>query len=127
MAPPQRPMPRRPIAPPPRQTSRRAAHRCRIMVKSTGVKVSLPSITPDPVWDALLAWYERHGRDLPWRQTRDPYAILVSEIMLQQTQVDRVLPKYHAFLAAFPSFAELAAAPTDTVIRAWAPLGYNQR
>jgi A/G-specific adenine glycosylase len=97
------------------------------MVKSIGVKVSLPPITPAPVWDALLAWYAQQGRDLPWRQTRDPYAILVSEIMLQQTQVDRVLPKYYAFLAAFPTFAELAAAPTDAVIRAWAPLGYNQR
>ncbi len=96
-------------------------------MKSTGVKVSPPSITPAPVWDALLAWYGRQGRDLPWRQTCDPYAILVSEIMLQQTQVDRVLPKYHAFLAAFPNFAELAVAPTDAVIRAWAPLGYNQR
>ncbi len=97
------------------------------MVKCIGVKASLSPITPAPVWDALLAWYARQGRDLPWRQTRDPYAILVSEIMLQQTQVDRVLPKYHAFLAAFPSFAALAAASTDAVIRAWAPLGYNQR
>jgi A/G-specific adenine glycosylase len=91
------------------------------------VKASLPVFDPAPVWDVLLAWYAQHGRDLPWRATRDPYAILVSEIMLQQTQVDRVLPKYAAFLEAFPTFADLAAAPTDGVIRAWAPLGYNQR
>ncbi len=82
---------------------------------------------PADVQTALLAWYDRWGRDLPWRHTRDPYAILVAEIMLQQTQVERVIPKYHAFLAVFPSFAALAAAPTDTVIRAWSGLGYNQR
>lgn len=82
---------------------------------------------PAPVWDALLAWYARQGRTLPWRQTRDPYHILVSEIMLQQTQVDRVIPKYQAFLLAFPSFAALAAAPTEAVIREWSGLGYNQR
>lgn len=83
--------------------------------------------TPDPLWPALVAWYDRAGRDLPWRHTQDPYAILVSEIMLQQTQVDRVIPKYHAFLAAFPTLADLAAAPTDAIIRAWAGLGYNRR
>jgi A/G-specific adenine glycosylase len=77
--------------------------------------------------ERLLAWYAASGRDLPWRRTRDPYAILVSEVMLQQTQVERVLPKYHAFLARFPTLAALAAAPTAEVIRAWAPLGYNVR
>ena len=82
---------------------------------------------PAPVWDALLTWYAAHGRDLPWRHTRDPYPILVSEIMLQQTQVDRVLPKYLAFLSAFPTLVDLAAAPTDAVIREWSGLGYNQR
>ena len=76
---------------------------------------------------ALLAWYERNRRDLPWRRTRDPYRVLVSEIMLQQTQVDRVLPKYHAFLERFPSLADLAAATPGDVIRAWAGLGYNRR
>lgn len=76
---------------------------------------------------AILDWYGREGRDLPWRRTRDPYAILVSEMMLQQTQVDRVLPKYHAFLGSYPSFAALAAAPTADVIRAWQGLGYNLR
>src|SRR5690348_14756951 len=75
----------------------------------------------------LLAWYERAGRKLPWRETDDPYAILVSEMMLQQTQVDRVLPKYREFLERFPTLAALAEAPTAEVIRAWAPLGYNMR
>ena len=76
---------------------------------------------------ALLEWFAAAGRDLPWRRTRDPYKIMVSEIMLQQTQVDRVIPKYHAFLEAFPTLAALAAAPTADVIRAWSGLGYNRR
>src|SRR5581483_4865161 len=76
---------------------------------------------------ALLEWFAAAGRDLPWRHTRDPYRIMVSEIMLQQTQVDRVIPKYHAFLAAFPTLEALAAAPTAEVIRAWSGLGYNRR
>ena len=75
----------------------------------------------------LLSWFEQSGRNLPWRHTRDPYRIMVSEIMLQQTQVDRVIPKYHAFLEAFPTLEALAAAPTADVIRAWAGLGYNRR
>ena len=75
----------------------------------------------------LLAWYRRHGRDLPWRRTREPYRILVSEIMLQQTQVDRVLPKYHQFLDRYPTMEALAAAPVDDVRRLWYPLGYNVR
>ncbi|MFM7678187.1 MAG: A/G-specific adenine glycosylase [Roseiflexaceae bacterium] len=76
---------------------------------------------------ALLAWFVAHGRDLPWRHTRDPYRILVSELMLQQTQVERVIPKYHAFLAQFPDVQTLAAAPTSAVITAWQGLGYNRR
>ena len=76
---------------------------------------------------ALLQWYRVHQRDLPWRSTTDAYAILVSEIMLQQTQVERVLPKYHQFLAAFPTLVDLAAAPTSDVITVWATLGYNSR
>ncbi len=79
-------------------------------------------------WRLLLDWYGREGRaSLPWRQTRDPYAILVSEVMLQQTQVERVIPKYYAFLERFPTLAELAEASTADVIRAWAGLGYNTR
>jgi len=75
----------------------------------------------------LLAWYRRHGRDLPWRKTDDPYHILVSEIMLQQTQVDRVLPKYGEWLQKYPSLAALAAAPEQEVAATWYPLGYNVR
>jgi A/G-specific adenine glycosylase len=75
----------------------------------------------------LLAWYGRHGRDLPWRKTSDPYHILVSEIMLQQTQVDRVLPKYAEWLAKYPSMHALAAAPDGEVAKTWYPLGYNIR
>jgi A/G-specific adenine glycosylase len=75
----------------------------------------------------LLAWYDRHGRDLPWRHTPDPYHILVSEIMLQQTQVDRVLPKYHEWIGKYPSLHALAGAPEEDVARTWYPLGYNIR
>ncbi|HVG85398.1 MAG TPA: A/G-specific adenine glycosylase [Vicinamibacterales bacterium] len=75
----------------------------------------------------LLGWYRAHGRDLPWRNTDDPYHILVSEIMLQQTQVDRVLPKYQEWLARYPTFAVLADAPPDEVLATWYPLGYNIR
>ena len=75
----------------------------------------------------LLAWFRSHGRRLPWRETRDPYAILVAEVMLQQTQVDRVIPRYLAFLERFPTLEELARAPTAEVIREWAGLGYNRR
>jgi A/G-specific adenine glycosylase len=75
----------------------------------------------------LLTWYRRYGRDLPWRKTSDPYKILVSEVMLQQTQVDRVIPKYHEFLERYPSFQHLAEALTDDVKKTWYPLGYNIR
>src|ERR1700716_1247844 len=75
----------------------------------------------------LLTWYRRHGRDLPWRKTDDPYHILVSEIMLQQTQVDRVLPKYAEWLEKYPSFDALASAAEHDVPSTWYPLGYNIR
>jgi A/G-specific adenine glycosylase len=76
---------------------------------------------------ALLAWFERHGRDLPWRRTRDPYAVLVSEVMLQQTQVERVVGRYLAWLERWPTVEALANAPLGDVIRAWQGLGYNRR
>ncbi|HEY6695584.1 MAG TPA: A/G-specific adenine glycosylase [Solirubrobacteraceae bacterium] len=76
---------------------------------------------------SLLAWYERVKRPLPWRQTRDPYALLVSEVMLQQTQAQRVVPYYEAFLAAFPDPPSLAAAAPSAVLKAWSGLGYNRR
>jgi A/G-specific adenine glycosylase len=75
----------------------------------------------------LLAWYDENGRDLPWRRTTDPYHILVSEIMLQQTPVDRVLPKYHEWLDRYPTFDALATAPEADLTRTWYPLGYNIR
>jgi A/G-specific adenine glycosylase len=77
---------------------------------------------------SLLDWYRAHGRaHLPWRKTRDPYRVLVSEFMLQQTQVDRVIPLYEAFIAAFPDFAALAAADAGDAVRLWRGLGYNSR
>ena len=75
----------------------------------------------------LLDWYREHGRDLPWRRTRDPYAILVSEVMLQQTQVERVVLRYLAWLDRWPTVEALAAAPAAEVIREWQGLGYNRR
>jgi A/G-specific adenine glycosylase len=75
----------------------------------------------------LLAWFEEHRRDLPWRRTRDPYRVLVSEVMLQQTQVPRVIPRYVDWIARWPTVVALAAAGRDEVIRAWQGLGYNRR
>ena len=75
----------------------------------------------------LLGWFAEHGRDLPWRRTRDPYAILVSEVMLQQTQVERVIPRYLAWLERWPTVSALAAASPADVIREWQGLGYNRR
>jgi A/G-specific adenine glycosylase len=75
----------------------------------------------------LMAWFADNGRDLPWRGTRDPYAILVSEVMLQQTQVPRVVPRYLEWLERWPTADALASAPRADVIRAWQGLGYNRR
>lgn len=81
----------------------------------------------DDVASRLLAWYGKSGRDLPWRKTRDPYRIWLSEIMLQQTTVAAVIPYYERFLQRFPSLEELAKAPLDDVIALWAGLGYYSR
>jgi len=75
----------------------------------------------------LLSWYRRYGRTLPWRTTDDPYHVLVSEVMLQQTQVERVLPKYDEWLTKYPSLDALADASEADVVRTWYPLGYNIR
>jgi A/G-specific adenine glycosylase len=75
----------------------------------------------------LSDWFAANGRELPWRHTRDPYAILVSEVMLQQTQVDRVVPRYRAWLERWPTVDSVAAAPSADVIREWQGLGYNRR
>jgi A/G-specific adenine glycosylase len=91
------------------------------------ILADVDSVRIDTVRAALLTWFAANRRDLPWRHSRDPYRILVSEVMLQQTQVDRVLPYYQAFLERFPDAEALAAAPTAEVIRLWAGLGYNRR
>ncbi|HPR16539.1 MAG TPA: hypothetical protein PLW58_11170, partial [Smithella sp.] len=75
----------------------------------------------------MLAWYNRNQRLLPWRKTKDPYRIWISEIMLQQTQVDTVIPYYHRFLKTFPSVSSLASAPLQDVLKAWENLGYYSR
>src|SRR5258705_403943 len=80
-----------------------------------------------PLRRDILAWYVRNKRDLPWRRTRDPYAIWVSEIMLQQTRVETVAPYYERFLTRFPDVATLARAPESAVLAAWSGLGYYRR
>jgi A/G-specific adenine glycosylase len=75
----------------------------------------------------LLAWYDRERRDFPWRRTRDPYAVLVSEVMLQQTQASRVVVRFERFMRRFPTAASLADAPPSAVLAEWAGLGYNRR
>ena len=84
-------------------------------------------MTLDELQTDLLAWFGRQGRDLPWRKTRDPYAILVAEIMLQQTQVSRVIARWTAWLERWPTVESLAAAAPADVVRAWSGLGYNRR
>lgn len=100
--------------------------------KSAPRRTRQPAVSIEPgakrrFQNRLLKWYRRYGRDLPWRKTSDPYKVLVSEVMLQQTQVDRVIPKYHEFLERYPSFHDLAKAPVEEVRETWYPLGYNIR
>jgi A/G-specific adenine glycosylase len=85
------------------------------------------ALKPNLFRRALLAWYRQHGRDLPWRRTRDPYAIVVSELMLQQTQVATVIPYFHNWLQRFPTFQALAEADESDVLHAWQGLGYYAR
>src|SRR5439155_1849486 len=80
-----------------------------------------------PMDELLRVWFAANGRDLPWRRTRDPYAILVSEVMLQQTQVERVVPRYLRWLKRWPTVDALGAAATADVLREWQGLGYNRR
>ncbi len=108
-------------------TKSRTTKSPRRTTKSTPSSVPLARGVKQRFQRRLLTWYKEHGRDLPWRKTSDPYHILVSEVMLQQTQVDRVIPKYHEFLARYPTFAELAGAPVAEVKQTWYPLGYNIR
>ena len=81
----------------------------------------------DEVRAALLAWFAGNARDLPWRRTRDPYRVLVSEVMLQQIQVSRAIPFYHAFIERFPTIRDLATAPLADAIRVWGDLGRYRR
>lgn len=87
----------------------------------------MPTISIKSFQKMILDHYKKYGRALPWRETNDPYAILVSEVMLQQTQVDRVIPKYLAWLQRFPTFQTLAQAPLPTILKMWQGLGYNRR
>lgn len=108
------------------------ASSCKAVGPYDGPRVKRPPPLPAPArrqWfrRRLLTWYRANGRSLPWRETDDPYHILVSEIMLQQTQVDRVLPKYHEWLERYPSLEALADAEDEDVVQTWRPLGYNIR
>jgi A/G-specific adenine glycosylase len=87
----------------------------------------MPAMSGQTMESAVLAWYDQNGLDLPWRRTHDAYAILVSEVMLQQTQVARVVPRYLDWLERWPTVEALAAATPAEVIRAWSGLGYNRR
>lgn len=91
------------------------------------MKGNLDSTTIRKFQRQVYAWFDREGRTLPWRTTKNPYRILVSEMMLQQTQVERVLPKYREFLRAFPTLRALSKASTGDVLRLWQGLGYNRR
>ena len=84
-------------------------------------------IQKSAIQSSLLQWFEKNGRDLPWRKTRDPYAIWVSEIMLQQTQVTTVIPYYENFLKSFPTLRHLAKANLSKVLKVWEGLGYYSR
>jgi A/G-specific adenine glycosylase len=102
------------------------------MPRAARLEVCLATALPDAAWQQrfrrrLLAWFRRHARDLPWRHTRDPYAVWVSEIMLQQTQVATVIGYYARFLQAFPTIVDLAAADEQQVLRQWEGLGYYRR
>lgn len=104
----------------PSGTTRRELH-------ETPHPAAAPPSKPLTFAPQLLDWYAAHHRPFPWRATKDPYALLVSEMMLQQTQAARVVPYYERFLARFPDPATLAAAPPREVLRAWSGLGYNRR
>ena len=107
--------------------ARRTARRSNRQRDGAPPSIAVPPSSKRRFQRRLLKWYREHGRDLPWRRTSDPYHILVSEIMLQQTQVDRVVPKYHQFLEQYPNFKALAAARVTDVKKVWYPLGYNIR
>jgi A/G-specific adenine glycosylase len=93
-------------------------------------KARTPPLAPSQIrafQKKVYKYYDNHGRDLPWRKRVTPYRVLVSEIMLQQTQVDRVIEKYKEFLSAFPDFKTLAKAPLPKLLKIWSGMGYNRR
>ena len=89
--------------------------------------MAAPDNSPSEIKSRLLTWFHQAARDLPWRRTTDPYKILLSEFMLQQTQVDTVIPYYHKFLEEFPTILDLAKASQSSVLKAWEGLGYYAR
>jgi len=99
----------------------------RVSKRAGGPAGAVPSLDIPALHRSLVAWFRRHQRDMPWRQTRDAYRIWVSEIMLQQTQVSTATPYYLRFVERFPDAGALAAAPIDEVLAAWAGLGYYRR
>lgn len=119
--------PRKPSVVPARKTARAAGAKTATGRRATAPAPVLTASAKRTFRTKLLGWYRAQGRSLPWRETDDPYHILVSEVMLQQTQVDRVLPKYHEWLAKFPSLDVLAGADEHDVAETWRPLGYNIR
>ena len=94
---------------------------------AVSVPITPPPGLPEGLRDAILAWYDARGRSLPFRGITDPYAVLVSEVMAQQTQISRVAPAWTAFMATFPTIRDLAAATPADVLRAWRGMGYNRR
>src|SRR5690606_4559838 len=96
-------------------------------VVGTSVDEQLDSGQAMSIRTKLLSWYEKNKRDLPWRRERDPYKIWVSEVMLQQTRVDTVIPYYERFMRRFPTLEDLASASEEEVIKAWEGLGYYSR
>jgi len=99
----------------------------KIPLKPRGRRQNPPASSHVAIRRALLAWFRAHARALPWRETRDPYAIWVSEVMLQQTQIATVIPYYQRFLEAFPTVSDLAKAPLERVLELWSGLGYYRR
>ena len=99
----------------------------KIPLKPRGRRQDPPASSPVAIRRALLAWFRSHARALPWRETRDPYAIWVAEVMLQQTQIATVIPYYRRFLEVFPTVSDLAKAPLERVLELWSGLGYYRR
>lgn len=96
-------------------------------VSSTTKKYQMTPSEREAFQTAFMAWYDEHRRDLPWRQNQEPYRVWLSEIMLQQTQVQTVIPYYERFLATFPTVEDLSAAPEELLLKTWEGLGYYSR